>query len=276
MPILHTAENKEGAFVLNLLVTLNSKYIYCLCVMLRSLQSSNPNTVFDIYVAHSSLTDDDFNEINKNINSNMNIHPIIVDECVFDSAPVLSRISKETYYRLLIESFLPEDVDRILYIDPDTVIINPLDELYNIDFKGNVIAAAPHTYGVVESVNITRLNLKRRSRYVNAGVIMIDVNAWRKFTSTQKLIKFVADNIRKLKLSDQDAINMFFQGKILVLDERRYNLDEKTYSHFKAFRKISMDWVNKNTVIVHFNGRKKPWTEEEYKGKLGVYFEKYR
>ncbi len=241
--------------------------------MLRSLQQSNPDTNFDIYVAHSSLTENDFDEINKNINSNMTIHPIVVDDGVFDSAPVLSRISKETYYRLLVESILPENVDRILYIDPDTVVINPLDKLYNIDFKGNVIAAAPHTYGIVESVNITRLNLKRRSRYVNAGIIMIDVDAWRRVTNTKEIIQFVADNIRKLKLSDQDAINMFFQGKILVLDERKYNLDEKTFSHFK---KIDLDWVDKNTVIVHFNGKKKPWTEEDYKGKLGVYFERFR
>ena len=246
--------------------------------MLRSLCSTNPDTKFNIYVAHSSLTDADFDEINKNITSNITIHPIVVDNSLFDNAPVLSRISKETYYRLLLGSFLPEDVDRILYIDPDTVVINSLDELYNIDFRGNVIAAAPHTYGVMESVNLTRLNLKRKTRYVNAGVIMVDVNAWRKLTTTEEIINFIAKNIKKLKLSDQDAINIYFQGKILVLDERKYNLDEKTYMFFhnRLFNRIDLNWVDKNTVIVHFNGGKKPWGEKKYRGKLGVYFERFR
>ena len=220
--------------------------------MLRSLKASNPDTVFDIYVAHSSLTKEDFDEIYKNINDNMHIHPIIVDDKLFESAPVLSRISKETYYRLLIDSFLPDDIDRILYLDPDIVVINSLDEFYNVDMEGNVVAACPHMYGFLEFCNRVRLGLtlKRGRRYVNAGVILIDVKAWRK------------------------AIDS---------NERKYNLDEKTFFHFnrpgrviKRYKCIDLDWVKKNTVIVHFNGSKKPWSTQKYKGKLGGYFESYR
>lgn len=270
---------------MNLLVTLNSKYIYPLCVMLRSLKASNPDTIFDIYVAHSSLTKEDFDEIYKNINNNMHIHPIIVDDKLFESAPVLSRISKETYYRLLIDSFLPDDIDRILYLDPDVVVINSLDDFYNVDMEGNVVAACPHMYGFLEFCNRVRLGLtlKRGRRYVNAGVILIDVKAWRKAIDSKGILDFVAKNIRKLKLSDQDALNILFHGRMLIADERKYNLDEKTFFHFnrpgrviKRYKRIDLDWVEKNTVIVHFNGSKKPWGTEKYKGKLGGYFESYR
>ncbi len=261
---------------MNLLVTLDSNYIYPLCVMLGSICKTNPTTSFDIYVAHSSLTEEDFNKINGCINENMKIHPLIVDESCFDSAPVLSRISKATYYRLLLGSFLPENIDRILYIDPDTVVINPLDEIYNIDFNGNIIAASPHTYGVVESVNLSRLGLDKKTHYINAGVMMIDVEAWRKTITTEEIIQFVARNIKKLKLSDQDAINMIFEGRILFVDERKYNLDEKTYYHYSVLGKINLDWVEKNTVVIHFNGGKKPWAEKKYRGKLGGYFERFK
>ena len=244
--------------------------------MLRSLCKTNPTTSFDVYVAHSSLTEDDFNKINESINENMHIHPLVVDETCFDSAPVLSRISKATYYRLLLGGFLPESVDRVLYIDPDTVVINSLEEIYNIDFNGNIIAAAPHTYGVVESVNRSRLGLNKNSRYVNAGVMMIDVNAWRNKITTREIIEFVAQNIKKLKLSDQDAINMIFEGEIKFIDERKYNLDEKTFHHYSVLGKINLDWVEKNTIIVHFNGGQKPWGEKKYRGKLGGYFEKFK
>jgi len=33
------------------------------------------------------------------------------------------------YYRLLAFKFLPEELDRILYLDPDILVINPIDEL---------------------------------------------------------------------------------------------------------------------------------------------------
>jgi lipopolysaccharide biosynthesis glycosyltransferase len=244
--------------------------------MLRSLVETNPNTEFDIYLAHSSLTEDDFDVINECINDKIKIHPIVVDEKLFDDAPVLSRISKETYYRLLLENFLPESVDRILYLDPDIVVINPLDELYNMDLKGNVIAAASHTYGIIEFFNWLRLNLKFGTNYINAGVLLIDVNAWRNTIKTDAIIKFIADNIKKLWLSDQDAINMIFKNKILHIDERKFNLDEKTYSRYFKKGKIDPQWVEKNSIIIHFNGTKKPWNTEKYNGNLGGYFEKFK
>ena len=55
---------------------------------------------------------------------------------------------------------------------------------------------------------------------------------------------------------------------------------EKTYRHFSSCfageRKIDLDWVEKNTVIIHFNGKKKPWKEQKYTGRLGDFFEKYK
>ncbi len=261
---------------MNLLVTLNSSYIFPLCVLMRSIKVTNPNTKFDVYVAHSSLTEADFKKIDENINDNITIHSVVVDEGVFDQAPKLSRISKETYYRLLLADILPECVDRVLYIDPDTVVINSLEEFYNMDLNEKVIAATPHTYGVVECANFLRLGLKQDGHYVNAGVLLIDVNAWRKTITTAEIIDFVSKNIKKLKLSDQDAINMIFEGKILFADERKYNLDEKTYTHYYIRKKIDMNWVEKNTVIVHFNGSQKPWSVQKYRGRLGGYFERFR
>jgi len=48
------------------------------------------------------------------------------------------------YYRLLAFKFLPEELDRILYLDPDILVINPIDELYNMDIDNYLYAAAYH------------------------------------------------------------------------------------------------------------------------------------
>ena len=45
---------------MNILVTLDSNYVMPLTVLLKSLMITNPQNEFDIYVAHSSLTKDDF------------------------------------------------------------------------------------------------------------------------------------------------------------------------------------------------------------------------
>lgn len=266
---------------MNLLVTLNSNYIYPLCVMLHSLSETNTGNRFDIYVIYSSLTEDDFNMMKKALgNADAQIHPILVNDSIFDSAPVLSRISRETYYRLLISDLIPDDVHRILYIDPDTVVIRDLSGFYNTDLKGNVLAAGTHMFGAVRRFNTLRLKLDRNSHYFNAGIMLIDVDKWKAEAPVKRILDFISANIKKLKLGDQDVVNMMFEGKILFVDERLYNLDEKIFfaKQFRLYTRepINLQWVRDNTVIIHYNGKHKPWRGKKYRGKLGEYFEKYK
>lgn len=266
---------------MNLLVTLNSNYIFPLCVMLHSLSQTNSQNHFDIYVVYSSLTENDFSLMEKALgNADAVIHRVPVDEKIFDSAPVLSRISKETYYRLLISELIPDDVHRILYLDPDVVIKKDLRELYDIDMQGKTVAAATHMFNAVKRFNIKRLGLKRTSNYINAGIMLIDVDRWKKQAPVQKILDFISANIKKLKLADQDVVNMMFEDDILLIDEKKFNLDEKTFfvNSYRIYTKntITLEWVRENTVIIHYNGSRKPWHDKKYSGKLGEYFERYK
>lgn len=265
---------------MNILVALDSNYIHPLCVMFNSLAKTNAGNSFDIYIAYSSLTEDDFAQMEKALgNLDAKIHRVFVEDEIFSGAPVLSRLSKATYYRLLIGDILPESVDRLLYLDPDIVINKDLTEFYNLDLKGKVLAGGTHLYGVIEMGNLSRLLISptKKHHYINAGVLLIDLAKWRKTVTLSQIMGFIQKNIRFLLLADQDVINALFAGKILVIDERIYNLDEKTLKHFKkkfaGRRKIDLDWVRKNTVVIHFNGKHKPWNEPDYKGELGEFYE---
>lgn len=267
---------------MNILVTLDSNYIYPLCVMFNSLAKTNPDGNFDIYVAYSSLTEDDFAKM-KNALGGINavIHRIPVDNGIFSGAPVLDRLSKETYYRLLIGDILPADVHKILYLDPDIVINRNLTEFYNTDMTGKTVAGGMHMFGVFEKVNLWRLDMDKNSHYINAGVLLINLDEWRKTVTLQQILDFISRNIKKLLLADQDVINCLFQHSTLCIDERLFNLDEKTYATYSSKRagkkRINLDWVRNNTCIIHFNGKHKPWREgKEYRGKLGEFFEKYK
>lgn len=263
---------------MNILVSLNSNYIYPLCVMFNSIAKTNPGESFDIYVAYSSLTENDFAKMEKALEgTESRIHRVYVDDKIFADAPILSRTSKETYYRLLIGDILPQDVDKILYLDPDIVINKNLEEFYNTDLTGKVVAAGPHIYGAFEKINLLRMCMSKKSHYINAGVLLINLEEWRKTVTLQQIFDYITKNIKKLILSDQDVINGMFYDRTLYIDERIYNLDEKTfmkYSRFSVKKRIDLDWVRKNTVIIHFNGKLKPWKEASYSGKLGEFFEK--
>lgn len=264
---------EKAVHIMNILVTLNSNYIVPLCVMLKSLMVSNPNGNFDLYVAHSSLTDEDFNKINKSIDpERVKVHSAFITPDLLEGAPILKRTSIETYYRLLLLDYLPQDVDRILYIDPDTVVINDITSLYNVDFSDKVLAAAAHTDWFRESLNKARFRYPKGHRYFNAGIIMFNVAKLRKMIRTKDIFDYIEKHEKWLFLADQDVLNGMFNAQTLFIDECIYNLDEKTVS-FNKKKVTDLDWVRKNAVIVHFNGIYKPW-KPKYKGILApLYFE---
>ena len=105
---------------MNILVTLNSNYIKPLKVMLKSLFLNNKEEKFSIYLMHSSLTDEELDDLNNYIHIHGNQLKIIniVDSC-FENAPILLHYTMDMYYRLLAHKFLPENLERILYLDPD-------------------------------------------------------------------------------------------------------------------------------------------------------------
>lgn len=81
---------------MNILVTLNSGYVLPLCTMLKSLSYSNEGTDIDLYIVHSSLTLADFQKINAvTINTDISLHPIKVDNSLFDGAPTCKRILRK-------------------------------------------------------------------------------------------------------------------------------------------------------------------------------------
>ena len=257
---------------MNILVTLDQNYILPLRVMLHSILTADPQTHIMLYVAHSSLTDADFARIREGVpEGQCTLCPVYVPPELLCDAPVLRRLTKASYYRLIAPAYLPQEVDRILYLDPDITVIRSLRELYETDLEGNYIAAAGHFDGWFLAMNLKRLGIRYNRDYVNSGVLLMDVEKLRALNNTQQIFDYVRDHARKLLLGDQDMVNIFYDGKIKILDTRKYNLDEKTFLRRKKRGEIDEAWVRDNGVLIHYDGSKKPW-HSGYKGALSGYF----
>lgn len=252
---------------MNILVTIDANYSDVLIRMLQTLAASNRDE-FDVYIAHSSLTFTDLTYIQNGVDcSRIKLHPIKISSELFDGAHFTKRISKETYYRLLLFEYLPQDVHRILYLDPDVAVLNSVRLLYNIDFGDMVFAGAGHTRGVVKAFNRMRLHLGMQGDYINAGVMMINVDNMRKYITTDEIFEYIERKGKTLYQADQDVINALFRDKIISINPCFYNLDEATYRR----KGLDLDWVRRNTVFVHFNGKNKPW-KSNYRGELDVFW----
>lgn len=260
---------------MNILVTLDARYIPVLRVMLCSLLDKNPDECFTVYVAHSSLSLQDIADICAGFDPNrLRAQSISVSDDALNGAPIEKRYPKEMYYRLFAARFLPESVDRILYLDPDLVVLNPVKKLYEIDFGNNFFAAASHVRKGFQKFNDLRLDTPDGSSYVNSGVMMMNIKALRKEQNTDAVLQFIEENKAVMLLPDQDVLNALYHDRIIRLDALVYNLSEKYFRNYNLSFKnepIDVDWVRENTVFMHYCGRNKPW-KENYLGKLDCFY----
>lgn len=261
--------------MVNLLVTLNSTYIKPLKIMLKSLFINNKEVRFNIYLMHSRLNDDEIEDLNNYIQSHESLlHVIYIDDNCFANAPILLHYTKEMYYRLLAFKFLPQDMDRILYLDPDILVINPVNELYNIDINDYLYGAAYHDKTTIKEINKLRLYPYEIDAYYNSGVLLMNLDNQRKLIDEETIYQFVQENRTKLIMPDQDILNALYGKKIKALDEKLYNYDARYYRYYKikSGGEWDMDHVINNTVILHFCGKKKPW----HKNYSGVFHSLYK
>ena len=257
---------------INILVTLDANYIPPLRMLLHSLAMSDDTSFFTVYVAHASLTAEDFARIGSALPAHrFSIRSLEVPPELLCDAPVLRRLTKASYYRLIAPSYLPDDVDRILYLDPDITVIRSLRPFYTTDLGDNYIAAAGHFDGFIRFVNQRRLHIRHNTDYVNSGVLLMDVRKLRALDNNEQIFDYVRRHARRLFLGDQDTVNAFYDGHILVMDARVVNLDERTFRRLCRRGEISDAWVRENTAIIHYAGSKKPWNLP-YSGTLGQYY----
>lgn len=263
-------------FRYNVLVTLDRNYLKVLRTMLYSLSQSDSTGIFTVYVAHNSLTEDDFAALQA-ILPRTELIDVPLSEEMFQDAPISDRYPKEMYYRLFAAQYLPQELDRILYLDPDLVVINSLRSLYEVDFGDNLFAAASHIESrTFKNFNRRRLHLSEQARYINSGVMMMNLSLLRTQQDPQQIYQFIEEHKNTLLLPDQDVVNALYADRTIFLDPLIYNLGEKYLRlknlHLPKEEKLGIDWVRQHTAIIHYYGRNKPW-KEGYHGKLGVFYD---
>ena len=256
----------------NILCTIDKKYIKPMITMISSYKLKHLNTGTHLYIAHSGLDDNDFAYIEKECGGGgIYIHNVYISERYFSHIPLLERIPEESFYRLLAFHYLPQSVEKCLYLDPDIIINKSLYPLFDMDIEGRYIAAAGHMHGVSEIANKKRLRLKDQERYLNSGVMLMNLKKIREDFTLEIILSCIEKNMQKLIMGDQDVCNILFGSNMILLDERVYNLDERTYKYYKKTTGYCLNDVKRDAAIIHYNGKYKPWLDG-YKGELDVFY----
>ena len=262
---------------IDLLVSLDENYLPQLRVMLYSASLNNPGVNFRVFLLHRGFSAEQLSSLSRQLEAlDMELRAVRVDERLFESAPVMKQYPQEMYYRLLAAQLLPEDMDRIIYLDPDILVINPLTPLWRLDMGGKLFAAAAHTGMTELANNVNRLRLGTERNYFNSGVLLIDLASCRAEVKPEEIFSYVSEHADELVLPDQDVLNALYSSRILELDDALWNYDARNFKNYlmRSNGVADMEWVIEHTVVLHFCGRAKPW-KPHYRHRFGMLYLHY-
>lgn len=263
---------------IHLLFTFDQNYIPPFKVLLASLKASNPLEHFHIWHLHSAIQDDLLLELNDYCrNQGFSYTSLPVDRTLFERAPITKQYPQEMYYRLLAPLILPDTLDRILYLDPDILVINPIRPLWETNLSNKVFAAASHSgvFNFMNQVNKVRLNTKHD--YFNSGVILMNLNQAKILVKPNAIFRCVEEHASELILPDQDIFNALYGSFTLQLDDAVWNYDVRYYNAYllRSDGKCDVDWVMSNTAVLHFCGKQKPW-KKSTSSRFAILYKHYR
>ena len=131
------------------------------------------------------------------------------------------------------------DLDRVLQLDCDTIVLDSLDELWDLEMDGKWFAAVEEYLSTYKPYGPT---------YFNIGVAMFNLDQIRREQADETCINFL--NKTQVPYIDQDAWNRFGTGKAVKLPVR-YNetivtgyTEEPAVVHFAGFKQ----WQNNQRV----------------------------
>ena len=267
-------ENHQGASA-NLLFCVNQKMLGLMSACLKSLLRSGGYGYYDVFVLHSDLEESIQRAMERDFQERVTFHFLQVPEELFADFPETARYPRQIYYRLAAPLLLPRELDRILYLDVDVVVINSLRPFYEVDFESSYFVGCTHTREFLTKLNQARLQSDKAVAYINTGVLLMNLNVLRQVIRLEEISAYVREHEKALILPDQDILTALYGDKIKLADSLRYNLSDRVLSFYNGSHpkeKRDVNWVRRNTAIIHYCGRNKPWNEG-YTGTLGVFYQ---
>lgn len=239
---------------MNICVSVNAKYSKYLCVMLRSLIDHNQENKINIYVLNTDLGDTEKKWIiNTTNSSNVEIKFIWINPEDFSeyTKTLTERYSIEAFFRFKIPQVMPDNIDRVLYLDVDILVQGSLDKFYDNDFEGNLFCACQDMFVGMDRRRIELFN-RTDKRYFNSGVMLWNLQELRK----KDFYSECFEGARALKFDlpcvDQEVLNYLYYDKVKYVESQKYNyLVNKDVVYGTDYRKSS-------PIILHYAGHN-PW-----------------
>lgn len=164
-----------------------------------------------------------------------------------------------TYGRLFIASCLPGNIDKVIYADCDTIFVDSIAGLWEIDITD-------YQLGMVNDAQSGGhrkiLGIPAEGIYYNSGIMLVNLKRWRKEGLEKRFVDYIRSRGGYVPIPDQGVLNAVCDGSILCLPLRYnafsilYAMDYETVMKVRRpqtfYSKEETEAALRDPAIVHF------------------------
>lgn len=242
----------------------DDNYAHACGILLCSLFENNKDLKFHVHILVEKISernDEILRLIVTRYNGLCTFH--IVDTSKLEGVRFRNKLplTKAAYFRLLFASIFDDDIHKLLYLDCDMIVVGDVSPLYLLSLDGYALAAVRDCKTIpLSEAHRFQLDFSYDDDYFNSGLMMINLDFWRKEQVEPLLLEF-AKRDRFVFYHDQDALNYVFKDKWFRISPKwnRMNMVVMDFSAFQT-KRDKREYVE-DIRVIHYatSSDLKPW-----------------
>lgn len=272
LPIFNSSVQLCEADDVNILYITDSKYLEPTLVSISSIKKYKSKRNYSIYIIGDNLSKNEISKLVKMESPGFSIKMVKIPDNLFDKGIIrqINGVSKSAIYKFFIAELLPH-LNKVLYLDGDTIALGCVEELYNKNVDGVYVAAVKdYKINVEYTQPFFKKIVKIFGGYFNSGMMLLNLYLLRKNNLSKSLMNYRTNGVNFFM--DQDTLNVTFRGHVKWL-EPKYNFivsnflfeKKKVENLYGVKIPNGIDTVeieDTRPVILHITGVPKPWDDK--------------
>ncbi len=190
---------------LNVAYAINEPYVdYCIVSML-SVVTNNSGSEIDFHILTDRLSDNSKAKLRQAVKAHSTTHIYEIANSKVANLEV-GNFNRNIWLRIFLPEQLDIKIERVLYLDTDTIVCGDISELFSMDLERCSIAASMDIMGYYNTV-YQRLDYPKEYGYICSGVMVMNLKYFRDHNLTDKILEYAQKHPQLLAFPDQDAIN---------------------------------------------------------------------
>lgn len=237
--------------MIHLAIAFDQNYLQQFYSLLTSVLENTKKTKLHFHLISPDVSEIEKEQIRNYIKSR-NAESIFytLNEGTLGDLVLAGKWTHAVYYRLFFPMLVSSEVSRLLYLDSDTVVVNDLSELYEIDLENYPLGAVYDNY--VKEQPLIEIS---KGNYFNSGVLLINIKKWKEQDISRKVLLYLRAYPKRIIYVDQCGLNAVLKENWKQIDYK-YNV-LYTYIPTEA-SKAGLKHFISDKVVIHFT-LQRPW-----------------